>query len=88
MSNVLLEAAAIGRPLITSDIPVCIEAVKQGISGLLCPVEDRNALLHAMEDFLKLSKEEREVMGRAGRKYMEEQYDKEKVVKKTCRTII
>ena len=88
MSNVLLEAAATGRPLITSDIPGCREAVKQGISGLLCPVEDRNALLHAMEDFLKLSKEEREAMGRAGRKYMEEQYDKEKVVKKTCRTII
>ena len=88
MSNVLLEAAAIGRPLITSDIPGCREAVKQGISGLLCPVKDRNALLHTMEDFLKLSKEEREVMGRAGRKYMEEQYDKEKVVKKTCRTII
>ena len=88
MSNVLLEAAAIGRPLITSDIPGCREAVKQGISGLLCPVKDRNALLHAMEDFLKLSKEEREAMGRAGRKYMEEQYDKEKVVKKTCRTII
>lgn len=88
MSNVLLEAAAIGRPLITSDIPGCREAVKQGVSGLLCPVKDRNALLHAMEDFLKLSKEERKIMGRAGRKYMEEQYDKEKVVKKTCRTII
>lgn len=88
MSNVLLEAAATGRPLITSDIPGCREAVKQGISGLLCPVKDRNALLYAMEDFLNLSKEEREVMGRAGRKYMEEQYDKEKVVKKTCRTII
>ena len=88
MSNVLLEAAATGRPLITSDIPGCREAVKQGISGLLCPVKDRNALLHAMDGFLKLSKEEREVMGRAGRKYMEEQYDKEKVVKKTCRTII
>ncbi|MGN0406066.1 MAG: sugar transferase [Bariatricus sp.] len=88
MSNVLLEAAATGRPLITSDIPGCREAVKQGISGLLCPVKDRNALLHTMEDFLKLSKEEREAMGRAGRKYMEEQYDKEKVVKKTCRTII
>ena len=88
MSNVLLEAAATGRPLITSDIPGCREAVKQGVSGLLCPVKDRNALLHAMEDFLKLSKKEREAMGRAGRKYMEEQYDKEKVVKKTCQTII
>lgn len=88
MSNVLLEAAATGRPLITSDIPGCREAVKQGISGLLCPVKDRNALLHAMEDFLNLSKEEREVLGRAGRKYMEEQYDKEKVVKKTCQIII
>ena len=44
MSNVLLEAAASGRPLITSDIPGCREAVENGVSGYLCPARDADAL--------------------------------------------
>ena len=44
MSNVLLEAAASGRPLITSDIPGCREAVEDGNSGYLCPARDADAL--------------------------------------------
>ena len=48
MSNVLLEAAASGRPLITSDIPGCREAVEDGVSGYLCPAKDANALYGAM----------------------------------------
>ena len=49
MSNVLLEAAASGRPLITSDIPGCREAVEDGVSGYLCPAKDANALYGAMQ---------------------------------------
>lgn len=44
MSNVLLEAAASGRPLITSDIPGCREAVENGVSGYLCLAKDANVL--------------------------------------------
>ncbi len=40
MSNVLLEAAATGRPLITSDIPGCREAVDKDLSGYTCPCRD------------------------------------------------
>lgn len=83
MSNVLLEAASTGRPIITSDIPGCQEAVGENKNGLLFQVQSNEDLLRNMEAFLKLSKEEREEMGRAGRSYMEERFDKKKVVKKT-----
>ena len=64
MSNVLLEAAASGRPLITSDIPGCREAVENGVSGYLCPAKDADALYEAMRRFGALPVEQRSQMGR------------------------
>jgi lipopolysaccharide/colanic/teichoic acid biosynthesis glycosyltransferase/glycosyltransferase involved in cell wall biosynthesis len=87
MSNVLLEAAATGRTLITSNIPGCKEAVIDGKSGYLCPVMDGEALYQAMEKFMKLTTEQRQQMGLAGRKHMEEIFDKKKVVKETLKKI-
>lgn len=83
MSNVLLEAAAIGRPVITTNVPGCREAVKDEISGLLVDSRDPISLAEAMEKMLNMSWEQREVMGKEGRKKMEEIFDKEKVVKET-----
>lgn len=83
MSNVLLEAAAIGRPIITSDIPGCREAVEEGITGFLCKVKDEESLYQRMKDFLALSLEEREQMGKQGRRKMEQEFDKKKVVEMT-----
>ena len=54
MSNVLLEAAASGRPLITSDIPGCREAVENGVSGYLCLAKDANVLYDTMQCFVEL----------------------------------
>ncbi len=71
MSNVLLEAAASGRPLITSDIPGCREAVENGVSGYLCPAKDADALYEAMRRFAALSVEQHSQMGRCGRERME-----------------
>ncbi len=48
MSNVLLEAAAVGRPVITSDIPGCREAVEDGKTGLLCRARDTGSLYEKM----------------------------------------
>lgn len=87
MSNVLLEAAATGRTLITSNIPGCKEAVTDGKSGYLCPVMDGEALYQAMEKFMKLTTEQRKQMGLAGRTHMEEIFDKKKVVKETLKKI-
>ena len=87
MSNVLLEAAASGRPLITSNIPGCREAVKDGISGFLCECKNTDSLLDAMIRVIMLSADERAQMGCAGRKLMEETFGKEKVVEETIRNL-
>ena len=85
MSNVLLEAAASGRPLITSDIPGCREAVEDGNSGYLCPAKDANALYRAMQRFMELSVEQRSEMGCRGRERMEQQFSKTAVVAETIK---
>ena len=85
MSNVLLEAAASGRPLITSDIPGCREAVENGVSGYLCPAKDADALYEAMRRFAALSVEQRSQMGRCGRERMEQQFSKTAVVAETIK---
>ena len=83
MSNVLLEAAATGRPVITSCINGCKEAVDDGVSGLLCRAKDAGSLYEAMARFAAMSRTEREAMGRAGRAHMEKTFDKKKVVAAT-----
>ncbi len=85
MSNVLLEGAACARPLITTDIPGCREAVDPGVSGLLCQAHDSDSLCRAMKDFLSLPLPQREAMGLAGRKRMETMFAKELVVRETIR---
>lgn len=87
MSNVLLEAAAMGRPVITSNIYGCKEAVVEGVSGLLCEPRNTDSLYDAMAKFMKLSREQREAMGRAGRAHMEAEFDKKKVVAETVRAL-
>ena len=87
MSNVLLEAAATGRVLITSDIPGCREAVEEGITGFTCPVQDARSLCEAMKKVACLSPEERKEMGLAGRARMEAVFDKHTVVETTLNAI-
>lgn len=87
MSNVLLEGAATGRPLITSDIPGCREAVLDGVSGYLCPKQSAARLYDAMKRFMMLSHEQQRHMGLAGRRHMEEAFDKRKVVAATLQAV-
>lgn len=88
MSNVLLEAAASGRPLITSRIHGCMEAVIEGESGFLCEPQNTDSLYEAMVRFCEMPQNKREAMGRAGRRHMEEVFDKGKVVAETLERII
>ena len=83
MANTNLECAASGRPLITSNIPGCREAVVDGVSGYLCESRNSESLYARMKQFINLTHEERQKMGLAGRKHMEEMFDKRKVVEKT-----
>ena len=80
MSNVLLEAAAIGRPVITTDIHGCKEAVDDGKSGLLCRAKDADDLYQKMRAIARLSREERISMGIAAREKMEREFDRNEVV--------
>lgn len=88
MSNVLLEAAASGRPLITSDISGCREAVENDVSGYLCPTKDADALYNAMQRFAKQPESWRAEMGRRGRERMEQKFSKHSVVQKTVSAVI
>lgn len=83
MNNVLLEGTAVGRPLITSDIPGCREAVDPGETGILVKVKDTKSLQEAMEVFLNKRQVDRALMGEAGRRRMEQIFDKTQVVKDT-----
>lgn len=87
MSNSLLEAAAMCRPLITSDIHGCKEAVKEGVNGYLTRVRDADSIYQKMRRFILLPFGEKKKMGRAGRRRMEKYFDKDMVVDKTIREI-
>lgn len=87
MSNVLLEAAAMGRPVITSDIHGCKEAVDREESGFLCSVKDAESLYEQMLRMAHLSVEEREGMGKAARRKMEREFDREEVVTETVNAL-
>ena len=87
MSIVLLEGAAVGRPLITSDIPGCREAVVPGVTGILVKVKDTKSLQEAMETFLNKTYVDRALMGEAGRRRMEQIFDKTQVVKDTIQAL-
>ena len=83
MSNVNLEAAASGRPLITSDIPGCRETVEDGVTGVLCRKQSIEDFAGAMQKMLDRPREEREAMGLAARRKMEREFDREDVIQKT-----
>jgi len=71
----LIEAAAMARPLIATDVPGCNGVVEAGISGLLCKPGNAVSLANAMKQFVSLSPEIQATMGRAGRRKMEREFD-------------
>ena len=79
-ANVMLEASASGRPVITTRVTGCQETFDEGLTGLGCEAKDANSLQKAMEKMLKLSTSEREKMGRAARAKMEKEYDRNHVI--------
>ncbi len=83
MANTNLECAASGRPVITSNIHGCLEAVEDGITGFLCEKQNADDLYRVMKKFTALTYEKRKAMGLAGRKRMEAQFDKRLVVDRT-----
>ena len=79
-ANVMLEASATARPVITTTVPGCRETFDEGITGFGCEAKNANSLTDAIEKFLSLTKQERELMGLAARAKMEREYDRKLVI--------
>ena len=82
MSNVNLESAANGRPVITTNVPGCQETVDDGISGYLVNPHDANMLGEAMARFIELPYTQKVEMGKNGRKKVEREFDRQIVIDK------
>lgn len=76
-SRVLLEAAAIGRPLIATNVPGCKEVIENGVNGFLCMPRDYVSLSKCIEQMIKLSYDKRKYMGIMGRRKVENEFDKD-----------
>ena len=87
MANTNLECASSGRPIITSNIPGCKEAVVEG-SGFLCEPKSVESLYETMKSMSEKSREEREQMGKVGRRHMENVFNKNKVVQDTINALM
>jgi glycosyltransferase involved in cell wall biosynthesis len=81
MPKVLLEAAAAGRAVVTTDVPGCRDSIQPGVTGLIVPVCDADSLARAIEQLL-LNPERRKAMGLAGRELAEREFDVNSVVDK------
>ncbi len=81
--RILLEAAASGLAIVTTDMPGCREIVEHGLNGLIVPTGDANALAAAISSLL-IRPDERARMGAAGRRKAVEQFDERLVLQRTC----
>ena len=79
-SNILLEAASMERPIITTNTTGCKEIVEDGITGFLCKVKDSKDLAEKMEKMLLLPLEQRSLMGKKGRQKIINEFDKQIVL--------
>lgn len=81
MSNVNLESAANGRPVITTNVPGCRETVDDGITGYLIEARSAQSLIDAVERFIALPYYQKVLMGKNGREKVEREFDRNIVVK-------
>jgi glycosyltransferase involved in cell wall biosynthesis len=78
----LLEAAAMARPIITTDAVGCREVVDDGINGYLCKARNAEDLAAKMEQMLSLPQAQRSEMGQRGRAKMKAEFDEQIVFRK------
>lgn len=80
MPKVLLEAQALGRPIVTTDVPGCREAIENGKTGFLAKVKDEHSLANSIEKLIS-SEELCLEFSRNARILAEQKFDIEQVVK-------
>lgn len=80
MSNVLLEAASSGRPLIASNIPGCVEIIDEGVNGFTFDLKNQFSLNATIDKFINLSYEKKKQMGLNARESVTLKFDRKKIV--------
>lgn len=81
LNRSLMEACAIGCPIITTDIHGCRETVEDGVNGYLVTKGDVQSLVRAMEHFIELSEQEKCAMARHSHEIATDKFDIKKVIK-------
>lgn len=81
LPKVLIEAAACGRAVVTTDVPGCRDAIEPDVTGLLCEVKDSKSLAERIEKLIT-NNDLRNSMGKAGRELAKKEFDIRKVVEK------
>lgn len=76
----LLEAGAMGKPMIATDVPGCRQVVNDGYNGFLCKLKDPRDLAAKMLLMASLTPEERNKMGQNARNWIEERFDEQLVI--------
>ncbi|MEO9482245.1 MAG: glycosyltransferase family 4 protein [Ekhidna sp.] len=79
-SRTLLEGAALGRPLISTDVPGCREVVNDGYNGFLCEPKSAGSLLNKLKLFLSLTLPEKKQLAANSRSLVEKTYDERIVI--------
>jgi len=83
----LLEAAAMAKPLIATDVPGCREVVQDGVNGYLCEVRNSNDLADKMMKLTALPLDLRVQMGCQSRNIAETRFDEQIVIRKYLQVV-
>ena len=87
MPRTLLEASALGRPIVATRVPGCRDVVEDGVTGLLCEARSAEDLAAKMQQMLELSAAQRTRMGELGRARMEAEFDERLIVRRYFATL-
>ena len=87
MPRSLLEAGAMGLPVVATDVPGCRNIVEDGYNGLLCEVKNSGSLVQTMQKVMAMTEQERARMGENGRALVSKQYGEHLVIEATMSAV-
>ena len=87
MSNTLLESAACGRPIISTDRAGTREIIDDGINGYLIKEQSSEDLIEKVERFINLTYDQKREMGLSGREKVEREFDRNIIVERYLNTV-
>ena len=83
----LMEASAMGRPIVATNVPGCREVVTDNVTGLLCEAKNAGNLAAKLAQVIEMSEDERRAMGLRGREKVTAEFDEALVVERYRQTM-